>query len=97
MIELFDPCDVMEAADRFESRGQRATMTMLDPWYNKGVGGVREDYFDYITGVLRKIAAFSDHVTAKSPGVRAARAVASAGGSSPKNPRNAAPTCSGAR
>lgn len=62
MLELFDPCDVMEAADRFESRGQRATMTMLDPWYNKGVGGVREDYFDYITGVLRKIAAFSDHV-----------------------------------
>ncbi len=36
--------------------------TMLDPWYNKGVGGVREDYQEYILDILSLAAPISEHV-----------------------------------
>ena len=62
MIEISDACDVEAAIDKFAARGVRAQATMLDPWYNKGVGGVRDDYFDYITGLLEEVAPFSDHI-----------------------------------
>ncbi|MDP4299703.1 DNA-methyltransferase [Leptothrix discophora] len=35
---------------------------MLDPWYNKGVGGVRADYIEYITSILEELAEISDHI-----------------------------------
>ncbi len=35
---------------------------MLDPWYNKGVGGVRDDYREYILELLSISATISDHV-----------------------------------
>lgn len=62
MIEIYEACDVHEAIDRFASRGERAQCTMLDPWYNKGVGGERDDYFEYITDILNRVAPFSDHI-----------------------------------
>lgn len=36
--------------------------TMLDPWYNKGAGGVRDDYDQFIEGLLTGAAGVSDHV-----------------------------------
>ncbi|HET8931284.1 MAG TPA: site-specific DNA-methyltransferase [Acidimicrobiales bacterium] len=38
------------------------TCVMLDPWYNKGVGGERDDYDDYITGLLTAAAPVAPHV-----------------------------------
>lgn len=38
------------------------TCVMLDPWYNKGVGGVREDYVDYVVGLLNAAGAVAPHV-----------------------------------
>ncbi len=35
---------------------------MLDPWYNKGVGGVRDDYVDYVTGLLAAAGRAAPHV-----------------------------------
>ncbi len=35
---------------------------MLDPWYNKGIGGVRDDYVDYIVELLRAAGALAPHV-----------------------------------
>ncbi len=37
-------------------------VVMLDPWYNKGHGGTREDYLDFIGRLLEKSAAISEHV-----------------------------------
>ena len=35
---------------------------MLDPWYNKGVGGVRGDYKEYIIRLLNVAGSISEHV-----------------------------------
>lgn len=62
MIEIQPPSDVLDAMKVFERRGERATVTMLDPWYNKGHGGVRDDYNEYIVSLLDAAARFSDHI-----------------------------------
>lgn len=38
------------------------TCVMLDPWYNKGVGGERDDYVDYVTGLLAGAGLLAPHV-----------------------------------
>lgn len=62
MIDIYNACDVHTAISKFRKRGERAQVTMLDPWYNKGVGGTRDDYFEYITGIVSDVATFSDHI-----------------------------------
>lgn len=39
-----------------------ATVVMLDPWYNKGVGGIRDDYFPWLRRILSLSSERSDHV-----------------------------------
>ncbi|EYF07834.1 DNA-methyltransferase [Chondromyces apiculatus] len=41
---------------------ERVTVTMLDPWYNKGIGGERPDYHDWLAEVIAAAARISDHV-----------------------------------
>src|SRR5229473_1393565 len=38
------------------------TVVMLDPWYNRGVGGLREDYDGWLALLLAEAARISDHV-----------------------------------
>ena len=38
------------------------TVMMLDPWYNKGVGGTRPDYFQWLSRVLSLASSRADHV-----------------------------------
>ena len=38
------------------------TLTMIDPWYNRGVGGTRDDYFEWLETVVAVAARVSDHV-----------------------------------
>jgi hypothetical protein len=61
-VAVLPPADVAHTLDRYRERGTRFPMTMLDPWYNKGVGGTRDDYDDYILGLIERAAAVSDHV-----------------------------------
>lgn len=51
--------DVM---DTLKSVNQRVTTTILDPWYNKGIGGVRNDYYEWLFCVLRETAKISDNI-----------------------------------
>ena len=56
---------ILPSQDVFEtikSVNEPVTMTMLDPWYNKGVGGVRDDYKDWLTEVVRNTSDFSTHI-----------------------------------
>jgi hypothetical protein len=39
-----------------------ATVVMLDPWYNRGVGGVRSDYEDWLARLLEDSASVGAHV-----------------------------------
>ena len=57
-IEVLPPADVLatlEASPRVEA-------VILDPWYNKGTGGVRGDYDDWLAGVVREACKIANHV-----------------------------------
>lgn len=61
-IALLPPSDVEDVLRFFAENDFDITVTMLDPWYNKGVGGVRNDYVEYITRLLALSAKVSPHV-----------------------------------
>jgi site-specific DNA-methyltransferase (adenine-specific) len=55
----------LEAKSSFDLIGQleiRPKTTILDPWYNKGVGGTRDDYKQQITDLLKAAGSVSEHV-----------------------------------
>jgi site-specific DNA-methyltransferase (adenine-specific) len=38
------------------------SVVMLDPWYNKGIGGMREDYDEWLANLIKLSASIGDHV-----------------------------------
>lgn len=62
MIEVRPAADVRDTLLTFHAQGRRAACTILDPWYNKGVGGVADDYADFIVETLALACRVSDHV-----------------------------------
>lgn len=61
-VVILDACDVFDAIEVYKTLDEQITMTMLDPWYNKGVGGVREDYDDYIFSVINQLGGITEHL-----------------------------------
>ncbi|MBW2034571.1 MAG: site-specific DNA-methyltransferase [Deltaproteobacteria bacterium] len=61
-IVILPPMDVFLSARLIELLGIKVQTTIFDPWYNKGVGGEREDYVDYILRILEALKAFSEHL-----------------------------------
>lgn len=61
-IEFLPPQEVWSSFDEIEQRGIKPRLTMLDPWYNKGVGGYVENYDEYITELLERSCRISEHV-----------------------------------
>lgn len=61
-IVVTEPTDVEETLRLAAKSEYDFKVTMLDPWYNKGVGGVRDDYVAYITNLLEMSADVSPHV-----------------------------------
>ena len=39
-----------------------AEAVILDPWYNRGIGGVRDDYDDWLAGVIAESCNLANHV-----------------------------------
>ena len=58
-IIVLSPQDVMVTLNCI--RGP-VTCTVLDPWYNKGVGGVRDDYDKWLVNVLAATCRISEHI-----------------------------------
>ncbi len=58
-ITLLPPADVEETLDGLDVS---SAVVMLDPWYNKGVGGLREDYDDWLAHLIELSARLADHV-----------------------------------
>jgi site-specific DNA-methyltransferase (adenine-specific) len=55
----------MEAKESMQficSLGYKPTATILDPWYNRGIGGVRNDYVSYILDIVDNIKDNTDHL-----------------------------------
>lgn len=61
-IVILPSLDVKESLDLIRRIEIAPKVIMLDPWYNKGVGGVRDDYREYIIEILKIAATISDHV-----------------------------------
>jgi site-specific DNA-methyltransferase (adenine-specific) len=61
-VVILPPADVLACMDAVRSLELDIKTTILDPWYNKGLGGVREDYEEFILQLLHIAGAISDHV-----------------------------------
>jgi site-specific DNA-methyltransferase (adenine-specific) len=61
-LAVLPPLDARDALAIAAAIGLQADTTMLDPWYNKGVGGVRDDYLPAHLEIIRAAGALSDHV-----------------------------------
>lgn len=61
-VEILSPRDVFASFDEIEARGLKPTVTMLDPWYNKGFGGVVDNYDEFIENLLIRACRISEHV-----------------------------------
>ena len=58
-VDLLPAQDVLTTLEGV--RGQ-VTTTILDPWYNKGVGGVRDDYHEWLESVICAASKVSTHI-----------------------------------
>lgn len=58
-VKTMPPADVLTT---LTAAPNDVTTTILDPWYNKGVGGHRDDYNDWLSGVIAAAARVSQHI-----------------------------------
>lgn len=59
---ILPPLDVEDCLEIAAASGVEFRATMLDPWYNKGIGGIRDDYTSYILRLIDLAARVSEHV-----------------------------------
>ena len=57
-VQVLPPADVLETL----SAAPKVEAVILDPWYNKGVGGERLDYNDWLGAVIRASCSIAQHV-----------------------------------
>ena len=58
-VRILAPADALDTLAR---QRRRVQVAMLDPWYNRGVGGRRDDYDDFLEALVRAAARIADHV-----------------------------------
>ena len=58
LATLLEPADVASTL----ATSLPVTVVMLDPWYNKGIGGVRDDYDDWLAGLIDLSSRIAEHV-----------------------------------
>ena len=61
-VTILPPQDATATLEMLEVLGIHAQAMILDPWYNKGIGGVRDDYQVFIVDLLVRAGKVSDHV-----------------------------------
>jgi site-specific DNA-methyltransferase (adenine-specific) len=61
-VVILPPLDVVESLNLFELFNVTADVAMIDPWYNKGVGGIQDDYLNFFLDVIRRSSTISSHV-----------------------------------
>lgn len=58
-VLILPPQDVMVTLERIQ---EPVKVTILDPWYNKGIGGVVEGYAEWLEALLVATARVSEHI-----------------------------------
>jgi len=61
-VVILPPMDVEASLKLLAKLALHPVATIIDPWYNKGVGGIREDYKSYILNLLSLAGGISTHV-----------------------------------
>jgi len=61
-LAILPPLDVQSSFDLITQLNITPKTTILDPWYNKGTGGTREDYKEHIIDLLKAAGMVSEHV-----------------------------------
>jgi len=61
-IVILPPIEAKESMQFIKSLGFKPQTTILDPWYNRGTGGVREDYLDYQLEIISNIKDNTKHL-----------------------------------
>lgn len=54
--------DARESIDIVKKTGINITTTIIDPWYNKGVGGERDDYHPWLKNILEKVSPLTENI-----------------------------------
>ena len=57
-VKVLPPADVLDTL----ASAPDVKAVVLDPWYNKGIGGHREDYNDWLANVIRSACRIAEHV-----------------------------------
>ncbi len=57
-VTILPPADVLDTL----RSSSRVGAVILDPWYNRGVGGERDDYHDWLAKVIHASSRISDHI-----------------------------------
>ena len=57
-VEILPAADVLDTL----TTSMRVGTVIIDPWYNKGIGGTRPDYDNWLTEVIHASCRISDHV-----------------------------------
>ena len=57
-VDVLPPADVLDTL----ASTTRVDAVVLDPWYNRGVGGCRDDYHEWLAAVVEASCRISDHV-----------------------------------
>jgi site-specific DNA-methyltransferase (adenine-specific) len=61
-VAILPPQDVVKTLAVMQGLGYSADTVMLDPWYNKGFGGVQTDYMPFFLKVIRQSGLIANHV-----------------------------------
>lgn len=61
-IAILPPQDVTKTLAVMQTLGYFFDTTIIDPWYNKGFGGVQDDYMPFFLEVIRQSGLVSNHV-----------------------------------
>lgn len=60
-VVILPPMEAIESSQLLKSLNIKPTTTILDPWYNRGTGGVRKDYVSYMSGIINELGDNTDH------------------------------------
>lgn len=61
-IVILPPMEAKESMQLITYLNYKPTVTIIDPWYNRGVGGEREDYVPYIVDIVNEIKNNTKHL-----------------------------------
>jgi site-specific DNA-methyltransferase (adenine-specific) len=61
-VAILPPTDVKNSLRLIKLLGLNTKSMILDPWYNKGIGEIRDDYIEYILDILSAAKMISEHI-----------------------------------